>query len=82
MFKILQVNVAIGITSTFHSTDNFQEDSFIIHVVLIHMPEYLPHKLTGCKPSLESINHNEQNFTLVVPTRVNYLSLVTISATF
>lgn len=65
MFKILQVNVAIGITSTLHSTDNFQEDSFIIHVVLIHMPEYLPHKLTGCKPSLESINHNEQNFTLV-----------------
>lgn len=61
MFKILQVNVAIGITSTFHSTDNFQEDSFIIHVVLIHMP----HELTGCKPSLESINHNEQNFTLV-----------------
>lgn len=61
MFKILQVNVAIGITSTFHSTDSFQEDSFIIHVVLIHMP----HKLTGCKPSLESINHNEQNFTLV-----------------
>lgn len=55
MFKILQVNVAIGITSTFHSTDSFQEDSFIIHVVLIHMPEYLPHKLTGCKPSLESI---------------------------
>lgn len=67
MFKILQVNVAIGITSTgtFHSTDSFQEDSFIIHVVLIHMPEYLPHKLTGCKPSLESINHNEQNLTLV-----------------